>query len=621
MGALPNEGAFIGLAWQEGRGDWKFKWLRDLPSSQRYADDDGDEIITSFKVPGAGLTVSQRDLVSADEDFLARSVQVKKSVGSSVDRVRIVSFANFNPVFSKDRNAPTQDWCTEEENDDGGNYVAKSDAAIWVRSGTDASTGAPSSVALALGFDTTSDGHQIGVDTFQTGGAGSSAYVDAKDGKLSGDDTAAGQSDAALVDELAFRSKTSVSSVSYLAAGFTQEEALRALGRARQTSLAAVRSEKGRWWRNWLNDTVIPRNAPKPVTTLAKRALITARQNSALDLIVSSLATQEPEGLDWIREGAYINRMLDVSGHPEMVTAHNERYAELQATSATKPVGGETTPSGNWAQNYYADGVVGGPISYEIDETGLGIWTLWDHYTFTHDRGYLLDVYEEIQLAAHYLSDNPPLGCRDPSTGLQCLASEGDNPNPTQTLVGAQAAWLGLDAAASAAKVIGTDTALANAKKWSTRRDELAAAIKTNFFDADCKCYTTNYEVGGTNLWPVGFEPYGSSRSSSQADANWKHVSRVLKGKETQGGYESKAILGNAYEWAGRAAQHKHLEDALMWVAKKATTDTGLLGEAWMRGPKDRSPIATMRAQPHAWSQAIFYLAALKTYGSEPWKP
>ena len=66
----------------------------------------------------------------------------------------------------------------------------------------------------------------------------------------------------------------------------------------------------------------------------------------------------------------------------------------------------------------YADGVVGGTVPYEIDQTGFGIWALWDHYEATKDRTYLLSVYEAIQRSAHYLTDNPPLGCRDPATGV-----------------------------------------------------------------------------------------------------------------------------------------------------------------------------------------------------------
>ena len=255
----------------------------------------------------------------------------------------------------------------------------------------------------------------------------------------------------------------------------------------------------------------MPKNAPGVITELAKRSLISIRQavDSKSGLSVGSIATQSPYGVDWIREGAYVNEALHRAGHPEMVKKHDVRYGQLQASASSKPPGGTTTPSGNWSQNYYADGVVGGNLPYEIDETGLGIWTLWDHYTETSDRDYLIssDIYESIQRAAHYLTDDTPLGCRDPATGLQCNANEEDDPNLRRTLIGAQAAWLGVSSAAKAARIKGGVGAEANAIRWQTRADELRDAIRQNFFDGSCDCYTRDYQTGGTLLWPVRYVP------------------------------------------------------------------------------------------------------------------
>jgi hypothetical protein len=338
-------------------------------------------------------------------------------------------------------------------------------------------------------------------------------------------------------------------------------------------------------------------------------------------MVVASIATQAPYGVDWIRDGAYINRALERAGHPGTVASHNFRYGRLQSTAAEPPQGGQPTPPGNWAQNYYADGVVGGPIIYEIDETGYGIWTLWDHYAQEQPSDYLSQssIYESIQRAAHYLSDPAPIGCQDPATNLQCVANEGDNETPSQTLVGAQAAWLGLDAAAQAAIVRNNETSITNADKWKTRRDVLADAIVANFFDTECKCYTRDYEVGGAFLWPVGFEPYGSTRSDAQAAVNYRHMGRVLSGEETVGRMESKMLLGNAYAWAGSNDIAK-VKRGLEWVAQVPTTDTtGLLGEAWMVFPPDGGEVTTMVSQPYAPGHAMFYLAALKAYGTRPY--
>jgi hypothetical protein len=610
MGALPNEGAFIGIAYKRASGAWRFEWLRNWRARQRYADDDADEVVTVFRKRAQGLTVTQRDVVAADQDSLLRAVTVRRSVSSRVRRVRIFSFANFNPVFSKSPRDPSNDWCTEEDNDSGARYDEEADAIVHERSGTDASTGDPSGAALVMGFAARSLGHQVGTDTYETGSGETSAYDDATDSKLQGDDAAAGQADTAISDDISLTERRVATSTVLISAGFTAKEALTNLKSMRTKGATEVRRTKNRWWTRWLRGSLLPKDAPSSVVRLAKRSLISARQTTdAGGLIMASVATQPPHGLDWIRNGAYINRMLDVAGYREMVRRHNQRYADLQATSIKKPRGGETTPPGNWAQNYYADGVVGGPIPYEIDETGLGIWTLWDHYTFTRERTYLLSVYEAIQRAAHYLSDNPPLGCRD-------------NAEMTRTLVGAQAVWLGLDAAVQAGLALGTETSKQNAKKWADRRNEIGAAIRANYLDEGCGCYTLDHEVGGTNLWPVGFEPYGSKISNRQAAVNWRHIARSLAGKLDRSNLAGKVLLGNAFAWQNQAAKRRKLKRAIRWMAEVPTTDsTGILGEAWMKYPGKNGKITTMVAQPNVWHQAMFYLAATKVYGLERWRP
>ncbi|MDQ3953711.1 MAG: hypothetical protein M3279_12245, partial [Actinomycetota bacterium] len=266
----------------------------------------------------------------------------------------------------------------------------------------------------------------------------------------------------------------------------------------------------------------------------------------------------------------------------------------------------------NWAQNYYADGVVGGPVPYEVDQTGLGIWTLWDHFAQTGDRAYLLqrdEVYEAIQRAAQYLTDI----CRDPATRLQCAAPERNSASPTQTLVGAEAVWLGLGAAAKAAAELGTTTSQANAERWSSRREELGDAIRDRYFDEDCNCYTTDPYTGGALLWPVGFLRYGSERANAQAEVNFRYVSRALRGRRDTGGDETAALLGDAFAWARSPRDLKRVRRGLVWVAQVPTTDrTHLLGQGWV---KRRGRVTTVSAQPHVPTHAMFYLAALKAYG------
>ncbi|MDQ4125919.1 MAG: hypothetical protein M3134_10005, partial [Actinomycetota bacterium] len=261
LGALENEGALLGLAWRGAGAKWQFDWLRQWPSSQRWADDDGDVVVTTFRRGSVGLSVTVRDVVAPDQDVLYRQVSVTRTRSSRVRTVRVVGFANFNPVFSKTPQVPHQDWCSEEDNDDGASYDEETDAVVHARSGTDESTTTSSSVALAMGFAGRSEGHSIGADTYE-GAAGTSAYDDAEDGKLSGEDAAAGQADAALLDQLALTKRRSASTTLLIAAAVTPEESTNLLQSARRRSAGAVMSAKARWWRPWLEAAPLPKNAP-----------------------------------------------------------------------------------------------------------------------------------------------------------------------------------------------------------------------------------------------------------------------------------------------------------------------------------------------------------------------
>ncbi|HYP22204.1 MAG TPA: hypothetical protein VEV43_01405, partial [Actinomycetota bacterium] len=623
LGALPNEGALLGLAWRTaGASKWQFDWLRQWPASQRWADDDGDVIVTTFRRRAVGLRVTVRDVVAPDDDVLYRQVGVTRTARSKVRTVRVVGFANFNPVFTKTPQVPHQDWCSEEDNDSGASYDPDADAIVHARSGNDESTGSPSSVALTMGFASRSEGHSVGADTYE-GASGTSAYDDAKDGKLSGEEGAPGQADAALLDQLSLTKRRSATSTLLIAAAVTSEESITLLQDARKRTAPSVMRAKARWWRAWLEPAALPKNAPRAVGAVAKRSLIAMRQ--ATDpatrgpeeggLIVASISTQPPLGLDWVRNGAYVNRALHEAGHDEMVARHDVRYAELQAATGRPPRGGTAaTTAGNWAQNYYADGVVGGPVPYEIDSTGLGVWTLWDHFAQTGDRFYLTqrgEVYEAIQRAAQYLTDI----CRDPTTSLHCASPDSQSTSPRVSLVGAQAVWLGLGAAVGAANELGTPTAEANAAKWAARRVEIGAAIRDRFYDEDCNCYTDDPGVGGTLLWPVGFLRYGSEQANAQAEVNFRHVSRAMRGRLDEGGDETKALLGNAFAWGGSPEDLRRVRRGLAWVAQVPTSDgTHLLGERWV---KRKGRVTTISGQPHVPTHAMFYVAALKAFGKE----
>src|SRR4051812_12731649 len=176
--------------------------------------------------------------------------------------------------------------------------------------------------------------------------------------------------------------------------------------------------------------------------------------------------------------------MLDENGYGDWVTQHNLFYARVQASPDNPSA---LRPSGNWTMASYADGVDGAPIPWEIDETGLGIWTLFDHSRYLRGAAagrYLSEVYPAIGRSADFLTQ-----CVDPTTDLQCPASEDDNYTPSQGLHGAETVYLGLRSAVAAAKALGDTSARVDG--WARRLAALKAAI-----DARYDPTTHSYRVG-----------------------------------------------------------------------------------------------------------------------------
>jgi GH15 family glucan-1,4-alpha-glucosidase len=356
------------------------------------------------------------------------------------------------------------------------------------------------------------------------------------------------------------------------------------------------------------------------VIDVAKRALASVRLARAArtGAIVASANTQGPYGEDWIRDGAFINRVLDRNGLSDWVTQHNLFYARVQASPQNpSPV----RPPGNWSMAYYFDGVDGAPIPWEIDETGLGVWTLFDHYRYLRGdaaRRYLARVYPAIVRAADFLT-----ACEDPTNGLQCVANEDDNYTPSQSLHGAETVYLGLQSAIAAAAAHGDRSA--DVTSWKQRLARLRAAIDA-LYDPSRHAYRTggsgnaynlDYGDGGWLLWPVHFKPYGDPTMVGEANAVDAAMRTSLAAPRGQ--YEAKALLGLAHAWKPFSRAHgRTLRRTMRYMARALTTPTGLFGESWERLPSGRP--FPVQDQPHVWEQSLFYLAALEIEGSHPYR-
>lgn len=611
MGALINEGSFLGLA-IGGRTSW----LRDWPTvRQRFVDDSSDEVQTVYTNPELHLQVTVNDVVGPAFDVLARRVEVRR-IGLGPVPSAVMVFENFNLVASKLPDAPGRDFCEQRLNNDAAFFDRKNDAIVHDRSDIDVSTGLPSEVSVAIGGDRRSTAHEVGGDA-QVDPVGAllapDAYDQASADALSGHSSFSGQTTGALKLPLAFRGSRASAEV-FLAAAHNPAAALASLQRARAAGERTLAAAKGRWLAQLLQHAPLPRTRDEQILAVARRALVLLVTNAdAGGSIPAAISTQPPYGEDWPRDGSFFNYALDLAGLHAMVAHHNSFYAQVQATATSQPRGSLGIPPGNWAMNYYSDGVVGGPIPWEIDETGFAIWSFEHHYEVTRNLRWLRSVYPVIRRAADFLAS-----CRDAQNRLQCRATEDDNFNigQQQTIAGAATTWMGLDRAVRAAVALRQD---GDAARWRARRDELGNAIDAVLWDPGSRSYGGGEEYGAYLMWPAEFRPADPGRLAGQADYLWSQIAPSFDaphGVRTFGLYESKDLIALARYWRvhdpGRLALVRR---GLRWIAHvEATPDTHVLGETWRVFD---GQVITTTAMPQLWEHTLFYLATLDTFGAE----
>lgn len=682
----PNHGAFLGVATRTGDdAGFETTWLRDWTvESHRFANDAGvtdaeysDEIVTRYAHEDLGLAVTVRDVTthsgptgqfSGDLDTFVRRVSVDRRPGSPVTEAKLIAFANLSLVVEKFPQYPVQDWCLEEDNQQEARYELAHDAIVNASAGIDPSTGTRSSVAIAMGFDGDSVGHQVGGDAYMpgaepTGEAGPTrdAYDDASTGSLSGNDRYVGQATSAIATALSFDDGGTATETLALAAGEDDLAATTILGHVRETQFEALRRNKEAWIADLLADAPLP-NRGKIVaredhetadTILAavRRALVylVTTYDPTSGAVVGSISTQPPYGVEFPRAQGWFNRIFHVIGREEWVADRNRWHAAIQQHTAQSASDGDVpgvlqpsqvtslnTPPGNWNMAYYADGVAGGPIPFQTDTTGLMVWAIWDHYAATGDEDYLADVYPAIRRAAEFLVE-----CRDPRNGLQCPTFEDDRPfqPDRQTVNGAIPVWLALRSASRAAEALGRT---GEADRYAARQHELGRAIDRDLYDEDTGAYGTaraGFPYSET-VWPARFTPYADPETGEIQDrpvvTNPLEHRRIRSHLATDaasiepsfqepeaaeldtGQYEAKALLALGKSSYGLAGEHRDLvREGVAWMATEfATPDTHVLGESWkvFDGADGTREVRSIMAPPHQWEQALLYMSALEAY-------
>jgi len=462
-------------------------------------------------------------------------------------------------------------------------------------------------------------------------------------GELSGANGAAGRANEALtvaVDlDAADPAVTFYTGVAATAAG-----ALDLLGGARETGYGALRDATVAEWSAWIGRAHLPSTDDARVLEVCRRALLNLRVGTDADTgaIVASISRQAPYGLDWPRDGAFFNAALDAAGYPEMAEKHARFYLSTMRTEPAEPdpilnaevpedpddPDASTFPAGAWEMNYYADGLVGGNIRFEIDNTALTVWALVDHARYLAEdaakTAWLEEVWPVVRQATELL-----VRWRDPETGLHAPANEDDNVIFTQTLHGAATTWLAIDQAAGVAETLGHGD---EATRWRARADELKGAILTHLYDADSGSFDEglselqnpgNAAGGATSwmVWPAQLLPFDDERVQRQMRHNLDLADARLDPKNGGAAYVTKILVAAALSLPDEDSQARVAAGLKAMVDLAATPDTGVFGEVFVGVDSDGDGTAdTFSARvsnPHLWAGTLVYLTAMARYDPE----
>jgi MYXO-CTERM domain-containing protein len=469
------------------------------------------------------------------------------------------------------------------------------------------------------------------------------AFSDAGDGELSQSGVAAGEVNEALRTPLSFQSsgEHEVAVAQLVLAAAPSAAALRELLATVDPAGVAAASEAA--LSSWLADRRVPTGLGAEVETVARRSLINVRvgTDAGSGAVVASIARQPPYYLDWPRDGAFFNLLLDVSGQRELVTRRTELYQSWQRKDAVirdplvdaepppHPDGRPSIhyPGGAWEMNYLPDGTPGGIFRFEIDTTAFAVWTLVAHVGWLPEKAreeYLRRRWEAIRTGADLIA-----GWKDEDSGLQAPAQEDDSGAHSQTIHGAVTVLGAIELASRAARLLGED---ADAARWEARTRELRGAILEHLYDPDAGRFIMGETARGPfaasgltptgptawAVWPMTVLPLDDPRTWQQVDYDMGIVAPMIDLEEEGGLYFMKntnaaaiALLG--LDGEAFAAQRAELERLVRKLATHATAGTHHFGEVMVvvedesgaRRPEQRT------ATPHLWEGTLFYLSAM----------
>lgn len=458
------------------------------------------------------------------------------------------------------------------------------------------------------------------------------AFDDMQDGQLTGDKLAGGQVNAALKFPLSFDAGSAEATLVY-AFGATAQAAQDELGWVRGQDIQGVQDDVASADRAFVDSLWIPEEITGEMRKFVERTFLNLRVGTDRDTgaIVASVSRQPSYQLDWPRDGAFFNIALDLAGQNDLVTKRMRFYSDTIRDRAQLPLPllngqvpgwpGEPSktqyPPDSWEMNYYADGMVGGNIRLEIDNTALLVWAYVYHVGHLDAQAreeYIAEAWPTVRRAADWLTS-----WRDPQTGLNWPANEDDHAEFTQGLQGASTTYGALVSAARLATYLGEDDL---ADKWLHRAGELKAATIEHMYVEGEGFYglpgPAKLDAGSPYWlsWPTHMFDKDDPRFKPQLLAGLDKQLASVSGQTPGGQYPTKVAISAALVLPDGPERDKALTIADKLSTEIANPNTYTIGEHYSAVDSDGdgqfddgwvNGVST----PHLWSMTLVYLTAV----------
>ncbi|MBI3947353.1 MAG: hypothetical protein HY321_15625 [Armatimonadetes bacterium] len=465
-------------------------------------------------------------------------------------------------------------------------------------------------------FDNAMEGHSLLLlagapvqDAFQCGisyereGSRMDAYLDLADGRLGGNDYAAGSergTTTAQLWRLSLAPGETRTVALFLVGGATLDAAERTLEAARSVPTARLLAEAVTFWRGWIAPGAAwSERIPDPsLRRLYRRSLLVNKllQDRTYGAIIAGPSVAPDYRYCWVRDGTFAAWAFDLAGY------HDEAARFYQWCARTQMA------EGLWYQNHYTDGRRHWP-GIQVDQVGTAIWGIRQHVARTGDLRFLAEMWPVAHRAAEYI-----LSRLDVSTGL--VYSEQDLWEETAGCLAYTnaACQAGLRDAASLADEVGV---LSDGRRFQQAADHLLAAMRQQLIreGAYVGAREPLQPSRGRHDYRVDLSLAGLAAPFAVVDPRAPEMARAVERIEQVAGYPEGGVgryagdlfmggnpwpLGALwlclyYVGAGQwPPPHNHLE----WCLRHATP-RGFLAEQ-----QDRRTGAPLSAVPLAWAHA-----------------